>query len=444
MALTGLEIFRLLPRTNCKKCGFSTCLAFATALANGKTSIDACPAVSAEAKELLCAAAEPPIQLVKIGSGDHLLEIGDETELFRHEKRFRHQTALAVAVDDDDEDAGAKIDRIDKLSFERVGQHYEVDMVALCNNSGRATVFQAAAGKAAGRTGKNFVLVTGNAAAMEAALQVLADRRPLLYAADEHNYVQMSELAKTFACALAVKAGSLDALAGLAEKISGLGHRQLVLDPGVHGASRLLADLTQIRRLAVRKKFRPFGYPAITFTTSRDPAAEMLQAASALAKYAGIIVMRADRPEYILPLLTWRANIYADPQKPAAVEPGLYAVGETNRDSPVYCTTNFSLSYFLIEGEISASRIPAFLLAVDTKGTSVLTAYADNKFTAETIAGAIKAGGLEQKVSHREIVIPGAVAVLKEGLEKKSGWNVIVGPREAPGLQKFAKANFSG
>jgi acetyl-CoA decarbonylase/synthase complex subunit gamma len=154
-------------------------------------------------------------------------------------------------------------------------------------------------------------------------------------------------------------------------------------------------------------------------------------------------VIKTDRPEYILPILTLRENIYADPQKPATVEPGLYMVGEAGEDAPIYCTTNFSLSYFLIEGEISATRIPSFILVVDTKGTSVLTAYADDKFTAEKIARAIEDSGLKQKVKHREIVIPGAVAVLREGLEEKSGWNVLVGPREASGLQKFAKATFS-
>lgn len=442
MALTGLDIFRLLPKTNCKKCGFPTCLAFAMALANGKSSVDACPTISAEAKEVLSSASEPPIQLVKIGSGDNVIEVGDETELFRHEKRFNHPTAIAVTVNDN-EDVEAKIDKVNRLSFDRVGQHYEVDMIALSNVSGDAAVFQTAAEKAVARTNKNLILVTGNTAAMEAALQVLAVRKPLLYAADQDNYVRMTELAETYACALAVKANSLDALAGLAAKIAGAGYRQLVLDPGAAGSSQTLADLTQLRRLAVRKKSRSFAYPAISFTTKEDPGEEMLQIVSGITKYADIIVVKTDRPEYILPLLTLRANIYADPQKPATVEPGLYAVGEADENSPVYCTTNFSLTYFLVEGEISATRIPSFLLAVDTKGTSVLTAYADDKFSAERIAQAMEAYGLEQKVKHRNIVIPGAVAVLKEKLEKESSWNVIVGPREASGLQKFAKSHFS-
>ncbi|NLX90772.1 MAG: acetyl-CoA decarbonylase/synthase complex subunit gamma [Firmicutes bacterium] len=442
MALTGLDIFKLLPKTNCKKCGYLTCLAFAMALANGKSSVDACPELSAEARETLSSAAEPPIRSVNIGSGEKIVKVGGETELFRHDKRFNHPVAIAVAVNDN-EDVEAKIDKINSLSFERVGQHYEVDMVALMNTSGDAAVFKEAAVKAAAGTDKNFILVTRDTLAMEAALQVLGPRKPLLYAADGDNYAEMTELAKAHGCALAVRAGDLHALAELTAKVIALGYRELVLDPGAQDSSRILADLTQLRRLAVRKKFRPFAYPVITFTTKEDPAEEMMQIASATAKYADIIVVRTDRAEYLLPALTLRENIYADPQKPVAVEPGLYAVGDAGEHSPVYCTTNFSLTYFLVEGEVSATRIPSYILSVDTNGTSVLTAYADNKFTAETIARAMEEYGLEQKVGHKNIVIPGAVAVLKGKLEEESGWNVIVGPREASGIQKFAKLHFS-
>lgn len=412
------------------------------ALANGKSSIDACPTISAEARETLSSASEPPIQLVGIGSGDNITEVGDETELFRHEKRFNHPTAIAVTVNDY-EDVEAKVDKINKLSFDRVGQHYEIDLIALGNASGDVAVFQAAAEKVAARTDKNLILIAGNTIAMEAALKVSAVRKPLLHAANEDNYAQMIELAQAHGCALVARANGLKALAALSGKIVRTGFRQLVLDPGTSAGNQTLADLTQLRRLAIRKKYRPFAYPTISFTTKEDPGEEMLEIVSGITKYADIVVIKTDRPEYILPILTLRENIYADPQKPATVEPGLYMVGEAGEDAPIYCTTNFSLSYFLIEGEISATRIPSFILVVDTKGTSVLTAYADDKFTAEKIARAIEDSGLKQKVKHREIVIPGAVAVLREGLEEKSGWNVLVGPREASGLQKFAKATFS-
>jgi acetyl-CoA decarbonylase/synthase complex subunit gamma len=442
MGLTGLEIFKHLPKTNCKKCGFPTCLAFAMALANGKASLDACPDVSEAAKEALSSAAAPPIRLVKIGAGDNVLEMGDETELFRHDKRFNHPTVIAIAVNDN-EDVEAKVEAINGLAFDRVGQHYEVEAVALINASGDAAAFKAAAEKAAAKTNKNFVLVSADVGAMEAALQVLAARKPLLYAADKDNYEKMTELAKANGCPLAVKGENLDTLAELVDKIVALGYRELVLDSGSRETSKVIADLTQFRRQAVRKKFRTFGYPALAFTSKDDPREELLQATAYIAKYASLIVMKTAKKEALLPLLSWRANIYTDPQKPVAVEPGLHVLGDVNENSPVYCTTNFSLTYFLVEGEVETTRIPSYIISVDTGGISVLTAYADNKFTAEKITAAIKECGLEQKVSHKKIVIPGAVAVLKGKLEDESGWEVIVGPREAAGIPKFAKEQFA-
>ena len=443
MGLTGLDIFKMLPKSNCKECGFLTCLAFAMALANNKTSVDVCPVISPEAKERLSSASEPPIKLIRIGAGDNTIEIGDETELFRHDKRFNHPAAIAVAVNDDDKDLAAKINAANELAFERVGQHYAVDMVALVNASGDKALFRTAAEKAASLTDKNFILVTSDPEVMDGALQVLVSRRPLLYAADSHNYAEMTRLALDNNLPLAVKAPGLDALADLTVKITEMGCRELVLDPGNGQGGADLTNLTQIRRLALRKKFRPFGYPVLTFTTKTDPAEEMIQIATAIAKYAGIIVVRLDEPELLFPLLTLRENIYADPQKPVAVEPGLYPLGDVHESSPVYCTTNFSLTYFLVAGEVEATRIPSFILSVDTNGTSVLTAYADNKFTPERIAAAIKEYCLEEKVKHKDIVIPGAVAVIQGALEETSGWKVIVGPREAAGIGKFAKSRFS-
>lgn len=98
MALTGLEIFKLLPKTNCGKCSSPTCLAFAMRLASKKASLDECPDVSAQAKAALGAASAPPIKLVTIGVGENKVEIGNETVLFRHEQTFFHQTGLAIEV----------------------------------------------------------------------------------------------------------------------------------------------------------------------------------------------------------------------------------------------------------------------------------------------------------------------------------------------------------
>ncbi len=442
MGLTGLEIFKHLPKTNCKECGFPTCLAFAMALAGGKTSLDQCPDVSEEAKEALASAAAPPIRKVKMGAGEKEVEMGDETELFRHDKRFENPTVIAIKVKDN-EDIDAKLNNINDLYFERVGQEFEVEAVALLNESGEASTFKSAAEKVAGGTDKNVVLISEDPAAMEGALEVLADRKPLVYAATKDNYEKMTELAQSKGCPLGVKGDNLNDLAELVNKVLEKGYRELVIDSGSRDTSQVLADLNQIRRQAIKKKFRPFGFPTIAFASKDDPQEELIQGGVYLSKYASMLVLETDKKEHLLPLVSWRFNLFTDPQKPVQVEAGLHKVGEPKENSPVYCTTNFSLTYFLVEGEVDASRIPAYILCVDTGGTSVLTAYADNRFTAEKIAEGIKATGLEEKVNHKNIVIPGLVAVLKGALEEESGWEVTVGPREAAGIVKFAKEKLS-
>jgi acetyl-CoA decarbonylase/synthase, CODH/ACS complex subunit gamma len=442
MGLTGLEIYKHLPKTNCKDCGSPTCLAFAMALASGKASLDACPHVTDEAKEALDSASAPPIKLVKVGTGDNVVELGEETEIFRHDKRFFHPTGVAVLISDTD-DVAAKAEAFEALEFHRVGMDYKTDMVAVQCDSGDAGKFKAAVETVAGKTQKAIILICEDPAAMEAALGVVADRKPLVCAATAANFEKMTELAKSKECPLVVKGKDLNETAELVEKVVALGHKDLVLDSGARETSKVLADLTQFRRLAVRKKFRPFGYPAIAFTSKEDPREEVVQAGVYMSKYADVVVMKAFGKQQILPLLSWRANLYTDPQKPIAVEAKLYDIGTPAEDSPVYITTNFSLTYFIVEGEVESSRIPSRILSVDTGGVSVLTAYADNKFSAETITAAIKKSGLEEKVKHRKLVLPGHVAVLKGALEEESGWEVVIGPREASGITKFSKDNFA-
>ncbi|MDW7740553.1 MAG: acetyl-CoA decarbonylase/synthase complex subunit gamma [Bacillota bacterium] len=442
MGLTGLEIYKHLPKTNCKDCGSPTCLAFAMALASGKASLDACPHVTDEAKQALDSASAPPIKLVKVGTGDHVVELGEETEIFRHDKRFFHPTGVAVMISDT-EDVAAKAEKFDGLKFHRVGMDYTTDMVAVKCDSGDAGKFKAAVETVAGKTQEVMILIADDPAVMEAGLAVVADRKPLVCAATADNYEKMTELAKSKGCPLVVRGKDLNETAELVEKVVALDYKELVIDSGARETSKVLADLTQFRRLAVRKKFRPFGYPAIAFTSKEDPREEVIQAGVYLSKYADVVVMKAAEKQQLLPLLSWRQNLYTDPQKPIAVEAKLYDIGDANENSPVYVTTNFSLTYFIVEGEVESSRIPSRILSVDTGGVSVLTAYADNKFSAETISEAIKKSGVEDKVNHRKLVLPGHVAVLKGALEEESGWEVIVGPREASGITKFSKENFA-
>ncbi len=445
MGLTGLEIYKQLPKKNCGECGPPTCLAFAMALANGKAQLDTCPYVSDEARANLESASAPPIALVKAGVGDNVVEMGDETELFRHDKKFYHETSIGFKVSDtlSDADLEAKAKEIDDLKFERVGLQYKIQFVAVVNDSKDAAKFKNAVGKVAANTAVAPMLISEDPAAIEAALEVVADRKPVINAATAGNYEKMTELAKGKNCPLVVKAEGLEALAGLVEKVVAAGHKQLLLDSGQTETARVIADLVQMRRQAIKKKFRPFGYPSIAFTTEEDPLAEINQAVAYVSKYASVIILNTTEKAHVLPLLAWRQNLYTDPQVPIQVEEKLHEVGEVDDNSPVYVTTNFSLTYYSVEGEVESTKIPSYILSVDTDGTSVLTAYAAGKYEAEKIASVMKRVGLDDRVKHRNLVIPGYVAVLKGKLEEASGWNVIVGPREASGIVAFAKSQFS-
>ncbi len=443
MALTGLDIFKLLPKKNCKECGQPTCLAFAMALASAKTSLDKCPYVSEEAKETLGGAAAPPIKLIKVGKSGFEREMGDEVVLFRHDKAFYHPTCIAVEISDKltGAELDAKIEKVNSLTFERVGQTVSIDMMAVRNDSGNADTFASAVKAVAEKTCFATVLISEDPLAMEKALEVIGEAKPLIYAATEENYEKMVGLAQKYACPLVVKGNGLDSTAALVEKIAP-SYKELVIDTGTRQVSQALAELTQIRRLSTKKKFRPFGYPVIAFTASEDPRDEVLEASVYISKYASCVVVKADDKSQLLPLMALRTNIFTDPQKPSQVEPKVYEIGAVPKDSPVYVTTNFSLTYYTVEGEISSSKIPSYIIACPTDGTSVLTAWAAGKFNGEKIAEFLKTCGIEERVNHKNLVIPGYVAVIKGTLEEKSGWNVTVAPAEASGLPAFAKAHF--
>jgi acetyl-CoA decarbonylase/synthase complex subunit gamma len=290
----------------------------------------------------------------------------------------------------------------------------------------------------ADKSGLGCVLMSAKAAHLEKAAGALSGQRPLLHVSDSQEAEAAAKVAKDNGCPLSVRADGVEALAELTPKITAAGVEEIILDPGTRGLKATLEALTRIRRLSL-KNFRPLGYPTIAFTSDPDPAMQVIEAATYIAKYAGVVVTDAIEPWQLLPVLTTRQDIYIDPQKPVAVEPKLYQVGEAGAESPVLVTTNFSLSYYSVEGEVEASRVPAYIISVDTEGTSVLTAWASDKFNAETITQAMKQAEIENKVSHRQLVIPGFVAVLSAGVEDESGWAVQIGPKEASGIPSFLK-----
>jgi len=435
-------------------------------LAQKKASLEECPYVSEEAKAILAQASEPPIRTIVLGSDENKIELGGETVLFRHEKTFYHPCGFGVIFSDNlsPEQLKQEIDKFNYLEMERVGQKVKLEFIYLRNESGNEVItskdkFVSTIEEIQKQTKAVLILESKNLEILEEGLKVLKDNRALISEANENNYEKIAELAKKYNTGLIVESSDLEKASHLTSKIVTLGVRDLVLRLGNINLAQSLSELTQIRRLALKKNFRPLGYPVLVFAPLESPATKappfltgfadggfemVLQAGTYITKYASIIIFLKIEPWQFLPLSALRQNIYTDPQKPVAVEAKLYSIGgETNSKSPLLVTTNFSLTYFSVEPEIVNSKVPSWLLVVDSEGLSVMTAWAAEKFTPEKIVDSMKKHNLETIISHRKIIIPGYVAVISGKLADLSGWEVLVGPREAAGIPKYLKTTWS-
>lgn len=433
MALAGIQIYKLLPQTNCKECGFPTCLAFAMKLAAKQVELSACPYVSDASKKQLAESAAPPIRLITLKAGSEV-KAGNEVVMFRHEKSFYNKTGLFIRVKASDPELAKKITAADAYKVNYVGMDFSIDGFAI-EADGDLT----AAVKTIRTVSKRpLILMTNDAALLDSSLSLLAGESALIYAADASNYEPLADLAKKYKAALVVKADSLDELADLTKNIQAKGVEDMVLDLGGRNMGEWLARSTQVRKLAIKSNLRALGYPVIAFPC--DAKDEGVAAAQAIAKYAGFVVLSEFKPELLYPLLVLRENIYTDPQKPIQVQPGIYEINSPNPESPVLVTTNFSITYFSVANEVEGSGLPAWLVVTDAEGMSVLTAWAAGKFDAERIAKAIKTFDVASKVSKKQIVLPGHVAVLSGELEEElPDWEIRVGPREAVDLPAFMK-----
>ncbi|KJS33349.1 MAG: acetyl-CoA decarbonylase/synthase complex subunit gamma [Desulfatitalea sp. BRH_c12] len=448
MALTGIQIFKLLPKTNCKECGVPTCLAFAMNLASGKAELDACPYVSEEARAQLAEASAPPIRPVSVGKGVRKATAGGETVQYRHEKTFYNPTLLAAQINSDiaADALATKLKGWNALQFERVGLNLRPELVALKDVNGNADAFGKVAKQIADTSELNLILMTENVDVMKAGVAAAGFKRPLLYAATAANADAMGQLAKENDLPLAIKAESAEALVPLSDKLTGMGLKDLVLDPGSRDPKQANADMIAIRRAALKNGNRSVGFPTITFPCEMadNLDVETMLAAMFVAKYGGIVVLSDFAGESIFPLLLERLNIFTDPQRPMTVTEGIYQIGTPDENSPVLVTTNFALTYFIVSGEIEGSRVPSWLLIKDSEGLSVLTAWAAGKFAGDDVGAFIKKSGIMDKVKHTELIIPGyAAAIVGDIEEELPGWTITVGPREAAHIPGFLRDRFA-
>jgi acetyl-CoA decarbonylase/synthase complex subunit gamma len=218
------------------------------------------------------------------------------------------------------------------------------------------------------------------------------------------------------------------------------GLTNILLQVNTHSPAESFQTNSIARRAALKDNFKQLGYPSLKFIDTGSRAGDTAAAVTEINKYGGILVLPSFDPSQLVGLMALRLNIFTDPQKPIQVEPRVYAIGEPDRNSPVFVTTNFSLTYFIVSGEIENSGISAWLVIPDCEGLSVLTSWAAGKFSGASIAKFIKEVGFESTVDTRSIIIPGYVSQISGELEESlPGWKAVVGPQEAADIESFVK-----
>ena len=440
MALTGIQIFKLTPKKNCKKCGSPTCMAFSMKVASGAVTIDKCPEMSDEALAQLSEATAPPMKTIKVGAGDAELTLGGETVLFRHEKTLVSKNLFAVTVTA--ANADEKLAAIPAVDYERIGERMYVEMVNVKFTGEAPDAYAALAQKAAG-LGRTLILECPCPDAAKAALAVTKDAKPILNGANPENWEAMNAVAVEAGVTLGVTGDTIDALYDTLAALEKAGNKNLVFDCGSVSIKDAFGKAVQLRRAALKDENRTCGYPSIVNLAELAPGDINLQAALAAVftvKYGSIIIMEDMTYAQALALYPLRQNIYTDPQKPMKVAPGIYPLNGADENSVCVTTVDFALTYFVVSGELERSGVPCNLLISDAGGMSVLTAWAAGKLSAGTIAKFIAEEGIEDKIKNRTLIIPGKVAILKGELDAKlPDWNVVVGTREAVQIVKFMK-----
>lgn len=457
--ISPIDVYKFLPKTNCKECGESNCMAFATRVVNGERMLTECPPLYTDTyqdallhlTELLA----PPVHTVAFGEGNTSLTIGGKYVLQRHEFTYHNPTSIAIDVHDllPDEELKLRVKQIEQFSYHYIGRNLTLDAIAIRSVSGDPETFRTTVKKTLDMTSLPVLLVSLDPAVMEAGLMAAGDRKPLIYAATKDNWKQMAELAITYKCPLVVFAPQdLPLLRSLVRTLLEYGVVDLVLDPGTSAENQLsetIHNFTAIRTAACRNYDELFGFPLIGVPMTvwnggeiSDDVIKWREAVTAsmlLTRYADLLIMHSLDGWCLLPQLIWRFNLYTDPRKPVSVEAGLREYGKPDRDSPVLVTSNYALTYFTVESDIKAANLDCYLVVIDTGGLSVESAVAGRNLTPDSIAAALKEYNVGSLVDHTTVIIPGLAARISGDTEEATGWRVLVGPKDSSGIPHYLK-----
>jgi acetyl-CoA decarbonylase/synthase complex subunit gamma len=456
--LSPIDIYKLLPKINCKECGQDNCMAFATKIVNREVEIDSCKPLlkpeNAKAYAKLKDILKPAVKEIIVGVGDKAKKIGGKLVMYRHEFTYKNPTAIAIDVTDEmtEQEIVGRVQKTDNFKFEYIGNTLKLDMIAVRCTSGDADKFKATVKKVSETTTLPMILCTLSPAIAEAGLMAAPKARPLLYAANSTNWKDMAELALMYNCPLVASApNDLNTLVSLAKTLIAYGVTDIVLDPGTFvndGLPDTINNFTMLRRAATKggeelAGLPLLGVPMVAWVGKGDTADDLIKwreayvASMLIVRYADVLIMHGNDGWSLLPTAVLRQNIYTDPRKPVAVAPGLKIYGTPDENSPVLFTSNFALTYYTVASDIESNKLNAYLIVVETEGSAIDSGIAGRKLTAERVADAIKASGIEQKVKHRKLIIPGKASRISGEIEELSGWKVQVGPRDSSEIPKY-------
>ncbi|MDD1728359.1 MAG: acetyl-CoA decarbonylase/synthase complex subunit gamma [Methanospirillum sp.] len=460
--ISPIDVYKLLPRTNCGECGVPNCMAFATKVVNGEVVIEGCPPIltaryqDAHAKlgELLA----PPIRAVFIGTGEHAVTIGGKHVLQRHEFTYQNPPPIAIDVSDEMDPAAvkARVTEINGFSYSYIGRTLSLDAIAVRSVTGDPEKFKAVVTQVTTGSDLPLILCAHDPTVMRAGLEINTGRRPLIYAANGKNWREMADLAVTFGSPVVASVpGDLSLLRSIVKTLQACGIKEIILDPGTfgdEGFAGTVHSFSAIRKAACKDGDPLFGLPIlgtpISVWTGQELSEEINRwqeaytASMLMTRYADLLIMHSLDGWVLLPQLIWRFGLYTDPRKPVSVEPGLRTFGDPGPDSPVLITSNYALTFFTVESDIKTAKTDCYLIVIETGGLSVEAAVAGRYLNAEKITDALRESGIEKMVNHRHVILPGLAARLSGETEEASGWRVLVGPRDSSGIGKMIREHW--
>jgi len=470
--ISPIDVYNLLPRTNCERCGEKSCMAFASKLVNREATIEGCPPLLErgyeEAYKKLWHLLKPPVKEITIGTGERAVKIGGQFVMYRHKLAYFNPTAIAIDVTDElpHNELLKRVKEVEGFSYTYLGQELKLNLIAVRSTSNDPAKFGMTVKKIAENTNLPLALCSFDSSVLEAGLKAIPEKRPLIHAATKDNWKDMADLALMYKCPLALSApNDLKLLKSMTKALMEYGVKDLALDPGTlpgKGLKDTLNNFTMLRRISCEERdellgFPLIGTPIVAWTEhEKEPEVakwkEAYTASMLITRYADLLIMHSTDGWTLLPITILRQNLYTDPRKPSAVKPGLRIFGEPDEKSPVMFTTNFALTYYTVASDIESSDISnkCYLLVIDSEGIGVQSAAARSRMvrkgglTAESVAEAIRETSIEEKVKHRTLIIPGLAAQLSGEIEDLTGWKVLIGPSSSSEIPKFLEEHWYG